>query len=129
METSTVEKLCLCCSKRLNGRADKKFCDDFCRNTYNNNLKSQINNVIRNINNALSKNRRILESFLPETEVHKFVSKDKLLKKGFRMKHHTHLINNQKGQTYYFCYDHGYRLTDNDNVLIVRSYFPAKQKE
>lgn len=41
--------------EKINGRADKKYCDDFCRNSYNNHLKGQINNVIRNVNNALLK--------------------------------------------------------------------------
>jgi hypothetical protein len=47
------------------GRADKKFCDDYCRTNYNNQLKSCENNYVRNINNALGKNRRILEELLP----------------------------------------------------------------
>ena len=122
MELIADAKVCLCCSKKVNGRADKKFCDDSCRNTFNNQLKGQTNNVIRSINQALAKNRRILESYLPSNEIRKFVSKDRLLRKGFRLKHHTHLINNQKGQTYYFCYDHGYLITEGDSVLIVRSF-------
>ncbi len=126
METTTESKMCLCCSKKINGRADKKFCDDFCRNTYNNRLKGNINNVIRNVNGALTKNRRILESLLPESEMHKFVTKEKLVKLGYRMKYHTHVVNNQKGQTYFFCYDHGYKEADGGNVMIVRSYIPER---
>jgi hypothetical protein len=61
-------KLCLFCEKPLKGRSDKKFCDDYCRAAYNNDLKSAANNNIRNVNNALGKNRRILESLLPEGE-------------------------------------------------------------
>ena len=56
---------CLVCGKPLKGRSDKKFCDDYCRSSYNNDLKSAANNYIRNVNNALGKNRRILESLLP----------------------------------------------------------------
>ena len=55
-------KNCLACDKPVKGRTDKKFCDDFCRNKYNNQLKAGCNNYVRNINNALGKNRRILES-------------------------------------------------------------------
>ncbi|MCO6461943.1 MAG: hypothetical protein J5I59_11090 [Saprospiraceae bacterium] len=122
METISDVKQCLNCSKKVIGRADKKFCDDFCRNNYNNHLKSQTNNVIRNVNGALTKNRRILESLLPEDESHKFVPKEKLLKMGYRFKYQTHFINNQKGQTYFFCYDHGYRETENQLVMIVRTF-------
>ncbi|MEI9808189.1 MAG: hypothetical protein WDO16_10100 [Bacteroidota bacterium] len=68
MLQQTETKNCLACDKPLKGRSDKKFCDDYCRNTYNNQLKSISNNNIRNINNTLTKNRRILEGLLPETE-------------------------------------------------------------
>jgi hypothetical protein len=34
METEI--KKCLACNKTLRGRADKKFCDDYCRSNYNN---------------------------------------------------------------------------------------------
>ena len=121
METTTTIKVCLSCSKKINGRADKKYCDDFCRNSYNNHLKGQINNVIRNVNNALLKNRRILESLLPPNEEMKMVGQDRLIRRGFRLKHHTHLFKNHKGQTYFFCYDYGYLITDKEGVLIVKS--------
>ena len=67
METATTRS-CLACGKPVKGRIDKKFCDDYCRAAYNNELKSAANNYIRNVNNALGKNRRILESLLPEGE-------------------------------------------------------------
>ena len=67
MET-TNEKKCIECNKLLKGRADKKFCDDLCRNSYNNKLNSDTNGYVRNINNTLRKNRRILEETLPAAE-------------------------------------------------------------
>ena len=54
-------KSCLLCQKTIRGRSDKKFCNDYCRNVYNNQNKSIQNNLVRNINNALGKNRKILE--------------------------------------------------------------------
>ena len=66
MATAIEHKLCLDCHKPVKGRTDKKFCDDYCRNNYNNALKSNTINLVRNINNALGKNRRILEAlFVP----------------------------------------------------------------
>jgi predicted nucleic acid-binding Zn ribbon protein len=59
---------CPACGKPLNGRVDKRFCDDYCRNGYNNQLKSASNNLVRNINNALGKNRRILKSLLQKVK-------------------------------------------------------------
>ena len=61
-----MEKLCPECGDKIIGRADKKFCSDSCRNTYNNALNKDSKNLIRNINNSLRKNYRILESLNPE---------------------------------------------------------------
>ena len=58
---NTNQKNCIACNKIIRGRSDKKFCNDYCRNAYNNQIKSPTNNLIRNTNNRLSKNRRILE--------------------------------------------------------------------
>jgi hypothetical protein len=114
------EKRCLACDKPLKGRSDKKFCDDYCRSAYNNELKSAINNQMRNINNALGKNRRILEELLPENEETAKTTKEKLLQKGFLFKYVTHLYTTKSGKIYHYCYDYGYLPLDNDWFLIVR---------
>lgn len=120
MTINTETRLCLSCSKPLKGRTDKKFCDDYCRNNYNNQLKAHNSNLVRNINNALGKNRRILDSlFVPGEEMAK-TSKEKLLQKGFQFKYITHLYSNKKGNTYFFCYDLGYLPLENDWYLVVR---------
>ena len=113
-------KNCLSCDKPLKGRSDKKFCDDYCRAAYNNELKSITNNQMRNVNNALSKNRRILEELLPEGEETAKTTKEKLTQKGFLFKYVTHLYTTKTGKTYYYCYDHGYLPLDNDWYLVVR---------
>ena len=113
-------KTCLACGKAIKGRSDKKFCDDSCRNNYNNELKSITNNQMRNVNNALSKNRRILEEMLPEGEEMVKTTQEKLLQKGFLFKYVTHLYTTKQGKTYYYCYEYGYLPLDNDWYLIVR---------
>ena len=112
-------KKCLACDKPIKGRSDKKFCDDACRNNYNNELKSISNNQIRNVNNALGKNRRILEELLPEGKEMVKTTQDKLLQKGFLFKYVTHLYNTKEGRTYYYCYEYGYLPLDNDWYLLV----------
>jgi hypothetical protein len=111
---------CLTCHKPLRGRTDKKFCDDYCRNSYNNQLKAATNNHVRNINHALGKNRRILESFFRAGDEMARTTKDKLLQKGFLFKYTTHTYTNKKGNVYFFCYDLGYLPLDNDWYLIVK---------
>lgn len=113
-------KNCLSCGKAMKGRSDKKFCDDYCRNNYNNLQKSGSNNLMRNINNALAKNRRILENLLPAGEEMTKAHRDKLLHAGFQFKYLTHTYTNKKGNVYYFIYDYGYLPLEGDWFLIVK---------
>ncbi len=120
MTALLTSKLCLNCDKPVKGRTDKKFCDDYCRNNYNNQLKSNTINLVRNINNALGKNRRILEDMISAGEDMIKTTKDKLLQKGFQFKYFTHTYTNKKGNIYFFCYDMGYLPLDNDWYLLVK---------
>jgi predicted nucleic acid-binding Zn ribbon protein len=113
-------KNCLACNKPVKGRADKKFCDDYCRNAYNNQLKTSGDKLVININNALKKNRRILDALLPAQEEMAKTTKEKLLAKGFQFKYITHTYINKKGNTYFFCYDFGYLPLENDWYLVVK---------
>lgn len=113
------EKRCLECKEKIIGRADKKFCSDYCRNAYNNNLNKDGKNLIRNINNRLRKNHRILESF-PLKEGKTRTTKIRLLDRGFDFDHFTSLYTTQKGTIYYFVYDLGYLPLDNDFYMIVK---------
>lgn len=112
-------KTCLSCGTTIKGRADKKFCDDQCRNAYNNSLNSDANNYVRNINNILRKNRRILEELNTEPGGITSVPKAKLLQKGFMFDYLTHILHTKAGKTYHFCYEHGYQLSDGDWVKLV----------
>jgi len=55
-------KACLECSEKIVGREDKKFCSDGCRNAYNNKINKDSNNFMRNVNNRLRRNYRILST-------------------------------------------------------------------
>jgi hypothetical protein len=115
-----VNKTCLTCGKTVRGRSDKKFCDDYCRNNYNNQLKAGDNNYVRNINNQLRKNRRILHEILPGNEEAAKTTKNKLIQEGFRFKYITHTYTNKKGNTYFFCYEYGYLPLEQDLYLVVK---------
>lgn len=112
--------LCLSCEKSVKGRSDKKFCDDYCRAAYNNDLKSASNNLVRNVNNALGKNRRILESLLPQGDATAKTNHDKLIEKGFQFKYHTSMYKAKNGNTYFYCYEYGYLPLENNWYLIVK---------
>ena len=112
-------KTCLACNKILKGRTDKKFCDDYCRNHYNNQHKPDKSNFVRTVINSLRKNKKILENFLGEEEMVK-TTKERLLNQGFQFKYHTHTYENKKGAVYTFCFELGYLPLDNDWFLVVR---------
>lgn len=107
------------CGDDIKGRIDKKFCSDLCRNSFNNRLNSDDNNYVRNVNNALRKNRRILEGSLKK-EDKITVARQKLSDKGFNFTYYTNQIITRNNHTYNYCYEFGYMLLDNNMVLIVK---------
>jgi len=112
------EKKCLECNERIKGRADKKFCSDACRNSYNNALNKDTVNLIRNINNRLRKNYRILETL--NTRDKTKTTKEKLISMGFNFNYFTSIYTTKAGSVYYYLYDQGYLLLDNDFYLLVK---------
>lgn len=115
------ERKCLNCQKAIQGRSDKKFCDDYCRNHFNNHLKADKYQVVRSINHALKRNRKILEFALSSVGETVRISREQLLLKGFQFKYHTHRFVNKKGDTYIYCYDYGYLKLDSEWFLVVRA--------
>lgn len=113
-----MEKTCKECGEPLKGRADKKFCNDGCRNAFNNALNKDSKNIIRNTNNRLRKNYRILES-LNKNEKTK-VTKETLLKHGFLFDHITGFYTTKKGDTYWYVYDQGFLPLENNLYLLVK---------
>lgn len=113
-----TQRKCLECSDTLRGRADQKFCSDACRNSYNNRNHSDVTSLMRNVNNILRKNRKIL---LNCTEAKKTkISRDNLIQKGFNFTYFTHIYTTKKGSSYYFCYDYGYLILEGGYCLIVK---------
>lgn len=119
MTNTADQRYCLYCSKPVKGRIDKKFCDDWCRNAYNNKRYGHSSGFVKNVNSILRKNRQILENLIPEgKEVFKTPRK-KLAEKGFNFHYITHIHITQKGLTYYFCYEYGYLSIGPDSCLLV----------
>jgi hypothetical protein len=114
-------KICLACERPIKGRTDKKFCDDSCRNNYNNRMNSYSSPLVRNINNILRKNRRILEELLAPLEKKVLViERQKLVEKGFQFEYITEHYHPEKKEHYYYCYEYGYRSIDQYKVLAVK---------
>ncbi|OCA71069.1 hypothetical protein BBH99_13865 [Chryseobacterium contaminans] len=110
---------CLECGEKIIGRSDKKFCNDACRNAYNNKQNKDSTNLMRNINNKLRKNYRILTEVNIEGKTK--VAKSKLESLGFDFDYFTNIKVYKNGSEYKFIYDYGYKLLEDDFVLIVKN--------
>lgn len=117
---NTDQRTCLACNKALHGRADKKFCDDYCRSAYNNRLMADEIVLMKRINGILKKNRRLLLQQIPAGEEMGKCSRKKLLEAGYDFTYFTHQYTNKKGNVYGFVYEYGYLPIEGDWVLIVK---------
>jgi len=72
---------------------------------------------MKNVNNRLRKNRRILRELNPDGKAK--VKKQTLLSKGFSFKYFTNVYTTKEGKVYYFCYEYGYLPLDNDFFALV----------
>ncbi len=113
------EKFCLECGEKLVGRIDKKFCNDTCRNAYNNKQVSDSSRLVRRINRILKSNHKILEEMNPKGKT--ITLKEQLLNRGFNFKYHTNTYTTREGRIYYYCYDLGYSELENNRVILVKS--------
>lgn len=111
---------CLECGEKIIGRSDKKFCTDDCRNAYNNKLNKDSTNLMRNINNRLRKNYRILDSYQYFDGKTK-TTKSKLFSEGFDFDYFTHFKVYKNGSEYRFVYGIGYKLLEEDWILLVKN--------
>jgi predicted nucleic acid-binding Zn ribbon protein len=104
--SSLKNKNCDECGTPILGRTDKRFCSDQCRNTFNNRLNSDNTRSMRNINNVLRRNRRILMNL--SSRGRKKIRREKLLALGFDFTHVTSLKPSRNGKQYFYCYEQGY---------------------
>ena len=116
-----MDKTCLECGDKIVGREDKKFCSDGCRNAYNNKINKDSTNFMRNVNNKLRKNYRVLSALNVDGKGK--ATKSKLLSKGFDFEFFTNILNTNTWNTYYFVYDQGYRVLESDFYMLVKKEF------
>jgi hypothetical protein len=81
-------------------------------------MNTESDKIIRKLNNRLKKNRRILSHF---EEIGKCIcSSSQLLFMGFDFSIHTSIYIDEKGSTYYYCYDRGYVSEGDDIYALVK---------
>ncbi len=112
-----IEKKCLDCQAEIQGRRDKKFCNDLCRNNYYNKMNSDASAYVKSVSRILKKNRRILIELNPTGKSN--VKKAKMLSNGFNFNYFTNIYKTKTGNTYYFCYEKGYLMLNEDFCALV----------
>lgn len=120
MENFIIQKQCLYCNKTIRGRSDKKFCNDFCRNCFNNKNKEPVEERVKMINKILMKNRTLLNNVLSSGLLISKMRSEKLLEQGFVFKYYTHVVTSKKGTHYMLCYDYGYLCLSDGWCLIFK---------
>ena len=113
-----MRKKCPECGDLIVGRIDKKYCSDGCRNAQNNRLNKDSKNLIRNTNNRLRKNYRILEALNPNKKMK--CSRSKMIEKGFDFNYFTSIYTTKAGTIYYFVYDQGYLPLEGEYYALVK---------
>ncbi|RFM30263.1 hypothetical protein [Deminuibacter soli] len=116
---NTANQMCLECGKPLKGRRDKKYCDDQCRNNYNNKQQHGTDEPVRRINHILKRNRQILKEALGNDRTI-VLAHEALLEKGYDFTYHTDQFVTQTNQVYHYCYDYGLKKNDNNRYMIVK---------
>ena len=113
-----MQRQCPECGDKIIGRIDKKFCSDWCRSTYNNRINKDSKNLIRNTNNRLRKNWRILNELNPNKKTK--ISKAKLIELNFDFNYFTSIYTTKTGNVYYFVYNQGYLPLENNYYALVK---------
>jgi hypothetical protein len=112
---------CLVCGKSMKGRADKKYCDNLCRNVFNNRKYFEEKHCVGQINNKLRRNRRILSEFFISENERVITDRNELLERGFNFTYMTRQYRTKEGDIYVYCYDFGYLQLDNQQFLLVKT--------
>lgn len=97
---------CKKCGKPIQGRMDKRFCDAYCRNSFNNKIKRKDEQSITEINRGLRKNRTILKTLSPVGK--STVRKEVLEAMGYNFNIFSSMYRASKNSIYYLCYEYGF---------------------
>tara|TARA_B100001287_G_C22542796_1_gene462957 strand:+ start:403 stop:777 length:375 start_codon:yes stop_codon:yes gene_type:complete len=113
------KKLYLECETPLVGKVDKKFCNDMCRNSYNNLINKDANEYVRKVNVILRQDRRILSSLMNGSDKGK-ANKEQLLLNCFNFYYYTNICQTKQGKKYYFNYELGYLELEEEQFALVK---------
>lgn len=110
---------CKECGTKLIGRSDKRFCSDYCRNTFHNRVHSKRNRSRSSVHQKLRKNQEILGALL-QNQTKRVIAKDQLLRRGFDFNYLTEIKRFKDNKNYFYIYEFGYRILEMQKLLLVR---------
>ena len=122
------EKFCLACNAKLQGRADKKFCDPHCKSAYHYEKERGENNFFLKVDRQLKKNRKLLRTFNKAGKA--TVRSQTLINRGFDPKFFTHYWKNNRGDIYLFVYEYGFlsKVENGKKKYILVTWQPYMEK-
>ena len=104
-----MEKACLTCGEKLTGRADKKYCNEACKNEFHNQKIGQRSPVEKQQLLVARKNRSILSEI--EASGRAEIGVKDLERSGFNFEGLTGLKMLGKGNFLLCCFDYRLRTT------------------
>lgn len=114
------KKVCKECGEALVGRTDKRFCSDACRNLFHYHANNAPINYVRNVVNILKRNRRVLSELNKSQDGKVKVHREKMVERGYNFLYHTNIYRTKAGNTYVFCFEHGYLELSESWFMLVR---------
>ncbi len=102
-----MQRHCLNCNKPFEGRADKKYCSDYCKSDYNHQKnKDKEDSLFKKIDRQLKLNRKVLRQYNKAGKA--TVRKENMIEAGFNPNYFTHYWKNKAGDVYLFVYEFGF---------------------
>lgn len=119
MFTMKNDRKCLECDKLLEGRADKRFCDPYCKSAYHyKKSQSETPKFYIKVQQQLKLNRKFLKNYNKAGKA--TVRSEVLIQQGFNPNFFTHYWKNKKGDTYLFVYEFGFlKVQENNKAKYV----------
>lgn len=109
------KNVCQCCGEPIEGRSDKKFCNQYCKSQYHyQKSKSGRTEFYTVVDKQLRLNRRLLKKYNRGGKA--TVRAEMLLKEGFNPRFITHYWKNPKNQVYRFVYEYGFLQIDEHSL-------------
>lgn len=105
------------CGRPLQGRPDKKFCDDGCRIEWHNEQRRKRQKELRVFNVILEQNWRILAALLRKGQ--RSISVKELALRQFNFEIYTATNRRFLARRIYWCYNYAYSISPAGTVRIL----------